>query len=211
MRRYAARRDANEGEIVRALEKVGASVLRLHDIDLLVGFRGRNYLLEVKDGRKSPSNRPLTPQQVEQMTALVRESIGFSKDRGDSVNVVNAVFNVTKAPETETAAWWMQSDNQELADAPASAHVKRTAQESFEPPAFTLRRSMPWVQGESGGLLFVSFGHSFDAFEAQLRRMIGMDDGLRDAVFGMSQPVSGAYFWCPPVTGQGLDLRLLRL
>ena len=103
------------------------------------------------------------------------------------------------------------SDNAELADAPASAHVKRTAQESFEPPAFTLRRSMPWVQGDSGGLLFVSFGHSFDAFEAQLRRMIGMDDGLRDAVFGMSQPVSGAYFWCPPVAGQGLDLRLLRL
>jgi len=69
VRRYAARRDANEGEIVRALEKVGASVLRLHDIDLLVGFRGRNYLLEVKDGRKAPSKRPLTPQQVKLRSA----------------------------------------------------------------------------------------------------------------------------------------------
>ena len=36
----------------------------------------------------------IPPEQLEQMTALVRETIGFSKDRGDSVNVVNAVFNV---------------------------------------------------------------------------------------------------------------------
>ena len=35
-----------------------------------------------------------------------------------------------------------KSDNQELGNAPASAHVKRTAQESFFPEAFVLRRSM---------------------------------------------------------------------
>ena len=64
MKRYAARRDANEGEIVRALEKAGCDVVRLDFCDLLVGRRGRNYLLEVKDGRKAPSKRPLTPQQV---------------------------------------------------------------------------------------------------------------------------------------------------
>ena len=69
MRRYAARRDANEGEIVRALEKVGCDVVRLDFCDLLVGRRGRNYLLEVKDGRKSPSKRPLTPQQVKLRSA----------------------------------------------------------------------------------------------------------------------------------------------
>ncbi len=37
------------------------------------------------------------------------------------------------------------SDNEELDGAPASAHVRRTAQESFDPEAFLLRRSMPWV------------------------------------------------------------------
>ena len=46
--RYNAKRDENEPEIVEALEAVGASVLRLDDVDLLVGFRGINYLLEVK-------------------------------------------------------------------------------------------------------------------------------------------------------------------
>jgi putative iron-dependent peroxidase len=36
------------------------------------------------------------------------------------------------------------SDTQELPDAPPAAHVKRAAQESFDPPAIVVRRSMPW-------------------------------------------------------------------
>ena len=52
--------------------------------------------------------------QLEQMTALVRETIGFNKERGDSVNVVNAVFNVEKTSEAETIAWWQQAENQEF-------------------------------------------------------------------------------------------------
>lgn len=52
--------------------------------------------------------------QLEQMTALVRETIGFNKDRGDSVNVVNAVFNVEKTSEVEEIAWWKQAENQEF-------------------------------------------------------------------------------------------------
>lgn len=63
IRRYAARRDANEVEIVRALEAVGCSVLRVDAVDLIVGRAGVNYLIECKDGRKSAGNRPLTPAQ----------------------------------------------------------------------------------------------------------------------------------------------------
>ena len=51
------------------------------------------------------SSKPLTPQQIEQMTALVRESIGFSKDRGDSVNVVNAAFAPEKTLTVDTPLW----------------------------------------------------------------------------------------------------------
>lgn len=104
-----------------------------------------------------------------------------------------------------------RSDNEELEDAPESAHVKRTAQESFTPEAFVLRRSMPWTQGSQSGLLFVAFGHGFDAFEAQLRRMAGLDDDVVDALFRMSKPVTGAYFWCPPLRGGRLDLQALGL
>lgn len=67
--RRAAKTDANQAEIVATLRMVGATVQPLHAVgggvpDLLVGFRGRNYLIEVKDGRKPPSERKLTPDQV---------------------------------------------------------------------------------------------------------------------------------------------------
>jgi len=103
------------------------------------------------------------------------------------------------------------SDNEELDDAPASAHVKRTAQESFDPEAFVLRRSMPWADSSGCGLMFVAFGKSPDAFEAQMRRMVGEEDGITDGLFRFSRPLSGSYFWCPPVEDGRLDLSALGL
>lgn len=103
------------------------------------------------------------------------------------------------------------ADNEELDDAPPSAHVKRAAQESFEPPAFLLRRSMPWSRGAESGLAFVAFGRSFDAFEQISRRMLGQEDGVVDALFSFTRPRTGAYYWCPPARDGGLDLsRVLR-
>lgn len=100
--------------------------------------------------------------------------------------------------------------NEELAAAPPSAHVKRAAQESFEPAAFMLRRSMPWGDVAAHGLLFVAFGASLDPFERVLRRMSGLDDGVVDGLFSFSRPVSGGYYFCPPVRAGRLDLRALR-
>ena len=67
----AARIDANQTAIVSALRKVGCDVQSLAEAggggaDLLVFVRARKQLLllEVKDGKKSPSQRALTPDQV---------------------------------------------------------------------------------------------------------------------------------------------------
>lgn len=62
--RRAANIDSNQPEIVKALRQIGASVQHLHAVgqgcpDLLVGYRGVNVLLEVKDGAKFPSQREL--------------------------------------------------------------------------------------------------------------------------------------------------------
>jgi putative iron-dependent peroxidase len=103
------------------------------------------------------------------------------------------------------------ADNEEIEDAPETAHVKRTAQESFDPEAFVLRRSMPWMMSMQAGLMFVAFGKSHQAFEQQMRRMAGHDDGVVDAMFKISKPVNGAYFWCPPMREGRLDLRRLGL
>lgn len=105
-----------------------------------------------------------------------------------------------------------RSDNVELEDAPASAHVKRTAQESFDPEAFVVRRSVPWVRGADAGLMFVAFGKSFDAFEALLRRMLGLEaDGITDALFRFTRPISSSYLWCPPCVDGRLDVSALGL
>lgn len=68
--RRAARTDANQPDIVAALRKIGATVQPLHAVgqgcpDLLAGYRGQNFLIEVKDGAKPPSARKLTDDQVE--------------------------------------------------------------------------------------------------------------------------------------------------
>ena len=101
------------------------------------------------------------------------------------------------------------SDNQEIDDAPESAHVKRAAQESFDPQAFVLRRSVPWADASGEGLVFVAFGKSFDAFEALLGRMVGAEDGIVDALFRFTRPVSGSYYWCPPMVSGRLNLTAL--
>lgn len=63
--RRASRIDSNQAEIVEVLRRAGASVQSLAALgkgcpDLLIGFQGRNYLAEVKDGGKRPSARRLT-------------------------------------------------------------------------------------------------------------------------------------------------------
>lgn len=91
-----------------------------------------------------------------------------------------------------------RASNEELDEAPASAHVKRAAMEGFEPAAFMLRRSMPWGDATRQGLVFVAHASSFRPFEQVLHRMVGLDDGVVDGLFQMSRPVSGGYYWCPP-------------
>lgn len=67
--RRAAKVDANQGDVKKALQRIGATVqvLPVGDgvPDLLVGWRGINFLLEVKDGNKPPSAQKLRPRQVE--------------------------------------------------------------------------------------------------------------------------------------------------
>ena len=67
--RRAAKVDANHVEITAALRGIGATVKPTHQlkgfVDLVVGFRGKNYLFEIKDGSKPPSARKLTGKEQE--------------------------------------------------------------------------------------------------------------------------------------------------
>lgn len=64
----AKRTDVNQKAIVKALRKIGCSVQTLHEVghgcpDLLIGYRGKNYTFEIKDGEKPPSKRKLTTDE----------------------------------------------------------------------------------------------------------------------------------------------------
>ena len=68
--RRAAKIDENQPDIVKGLRKIGASVQPLHAVgagcpDLLVGYQGQNYLIEIKNPEKPKYDRRLTPDQAE--------------------------------------------------------------------------------------------------------------------------------------------------
>ncbi|WP_114972537.1 Dyp-type peroxidase [Rhodoferax ferrireducens] len=210
-------RGSDHGELFhlrRRLEKALAPALRLER--LVEAFRhgqgptghGQD-LTGYEDGTENPAG------EAAQVAALVQE--GAPGLVGSSFMALQQwlhdfdAFDAMATREQDNTIGRRRSDNEELDDAPPSAHVKRTAQEDFEPAAFVLRRSMPWAQGKQAGLMFVAFGKSFDAFEAQMRRMAGQEDGITDALFRISKPVNGAFFWCPPLREGRLDLRLLDL
>ena len=98
------------------------------------------------------------------------------------------------------------SDNVELSDAPASAHVKRTEQEAFDPETFLLRRSMAYGEGVEAGLVFQSFAYTTESFNKIMAKMVGEEDGIVDALFSFTRPITGAFFWCPPMKDGQPDL-----
>ncbi|PHM37482.1 flagellar basal-body MS-ring/collar protein FliF [Xenorhabdus innexi] len=56
-------------------------------------------------GENGPETQALTPEQLSQIESLTREAMGFSTERGDSLNVVNTPFNNT-AEVIETLPFW---------------------------------------------------------------------------------------------------------
>ena len=92
MKKYANRRDANETEIIKALRDIGASVYQLDlPVDLLVGFRARNFLLEIKDGDKSPSRQGLTETQ-KRFVKLWRGQVRIVNSVDEAIRVVTGSY-----------------------------------------------------------------------------------------------------------------------
>jgi putative iron-dependent peroxidase len=205
-------RGDDRGDLVHLTRKLQAAVGGALVLDQVVEAFRHGAGLDLsgyEDGTENPTGDAA-------MRAAFAAGQGPGLDGGSFVAVQQWLhdfgqFDAMSPREQDNAIGRRRSDNVELDDAPASAHVKRTAQESFEPEAFMLRRSMPWSDGQRSGLVFVAFGKSFDAFEAQLRRMIGAEDGITDAIFRFTRPVTGGYFWCPPLRNGRLDLRALGL
>ena len=59
--------------------------------------------------------QPLSEADLAKFTSLVREAIGFSQERGDTVNVVNVPFNVEERIVEPELPLWKQPENISLA------------------------------------------------------------------------------------------------
>lgn len=66
------------------------------------------------DAKGKVTTAAMSDAQLEKMTALVRETIGFSKDRGDSINVITAPFTKEKV-NAEPVPIWQQPELLDLA------------------------------------------------------------------------------------------------
>jgi len=192
----------------REIESILAPAFELDDVVDTFQYDANRDLSGYEDGTENPHGQ-------DAKDAAIVTGLGEGLDGSSFVAVQQWVHDFDMldemtVAERDDAIGRHISDNEEF-DAPESAHVKRTAQESFTPEAFMLRRSMPWVEAGDGGLYFVAFANSFYPFEAQLKRMIGLEDNISDALFKFTRPITGAYFWCPPMKGGKLDLSALFL
>jgi len=65
----------------------------------------------VTDAKGKTTYVPLTAEELDKLTALVRESIGFKQERGDSVKVINAPFKVDPAAKVDNSLpLWKQPE-----------------------------------------------------------------------------------------------------
>ena len=91
MSKWARKTDANQGDIVDALRKIGCTVEDMSRVgkgvpDLLVGFRGATYLLEVKNvhGRNK-----LEASQIEWRGAWKGKPVAVVRDEQEAILAVS--------------------------------------------------------------------------------------------------------------------------
>jgi flagellar M-ring protein FliF len=60
------------------------------------------------DAKGKTTSTPLTQDEMDKLTALVQEAIGFDQTRGDSVKVINAPFKIEAALKADELPLWKQ-------------------------------------------------------------------------------------------------------
>jgi flagellar M-ring protein FliF len=105
-----------------------------------------NYM-RVVDAKGHASMQPMTAEMNAQVTQLVKDAMGYSAQRGDSVNVVNSAFT-TEVDPNANLPWWRTPDMIALAKQLATylgigvvalflyfVMVKPAMRRAFPPPA----------------------------------------------------------------------------
>jgi len=108
----AARREAvtnfEVDKTVRVTRNASGTIRRLSAAIVV------NHRREVDEAGKVTLT-PLAPADLENINALVREAMGFNKERGDSLNIVNAPFTEAEVPKEAPLELWQRPENIALA------------------------------------------------------------------------------------------------
>ncbi len=98
----SGRRDATTNyevdKTVRVTRNASGNVKRLNAA-VVVNHRA------VTDAKGKTTQVPLSSEEIDKLTALVKESIGFKQERGDSVKVINAPFKVEPVTKVDVPLW----------------------------------------------------------------------------------------------------------
>lgn len=94
--RRAAKVDQNQDQVVSALRAAGVKVQSLAAIgkgvpDLLCLYKGTFYLIEVKDGSKTPSQRRLTEDQVKWHREWESTFLGIVESPEEALKIIGAI------------------------------------------------------------------------------------------------------------------------
>ena len=97
---------------VRHVKGATGTVKRL---SAAVVVNNRKAIIDAKGPKVAVPGLPLKAEEIAQITALVKEAIGFSIERKDSINVVNAAFTPREIEVLPEVPLWKQQDNVALA------------------------------------------------------------------------------------------------
>ena len=84
-------------------KRAATGEVRRVNVAVLVNHRSTT---DAKTGK--PGSAPLPPEELDKLTALAQEAVGFKKERGDSVRVVNIPFRAEPKAEPEATPVWQQ-------------------------------------------------------------------------------------------------------
>ena len=113
-------------------------------------------------------------------------------------------FEALPTVEQERVFGRTKLDSIELEGAakPMNAHISRVEITDFSGEELPIyRRSVPYGTMGEHGLYFVAFSAERSRFERMLARMFGLEtDRVHDRLTDFSRPVSGAFYFVPPMT-----------
>ena len=87
-------------------------------------------------------------------------------------------------------------DSVELDPKPADSHVASTDQDEY---GKIFRRNMPYGTVTDHGTMFVGFSAEQRRLTRMLESMAGLVTGVRDALTRYTQPITGAWYFVPPI------------